>query len=131
QVGITVAQRREEELPQSRFRSVLDVVNHRDQAGIVRILIGTDAEEIDAKRLNFGAKHLRHGKDRTVTAAFEFDGKRDQRVHIAEGAVGGEDDSHIALRSYFRRPGSAARVPTPAALFRWTAAVPHRVLKPE
>jgi hypothetical protein len=50
--------------------------------------------EGDAERFYLGLEHVGHGKHRLVTAGTHLKGEPDQRIDIAEGAEGGENNPH-------------------------------------
>ena len=94
QVFITLADRRKEELAQAPFRPLLDVVDHGDQAAVVGVLVGADAVKANAQRLDPAPKQLRHSKNGGMAAPTHLEGKRDQRIDVAKGAEGRENNPH-------------------------------------
>jgi len=60
----------------------------------VGVLVGAHAVEGDAQRLDLGLKHVGHREHWIVPAGTHLERQCDQRIDIAEGAKGGENNPH-------------------------------------
>ncbi len=84
QVGVGLAKRRKQELPQAALSAFADVINHLGLERVLRIDLGTNAVELDAEGPDFVFVEGGYGNDRGVTAPLEFQCDGDEGVDVSK-----------------------------------------------